>query len=165
MNLFYLYLLYIIPTTYSYIYKNGINPHPHSIYYNLNQKKDFNVIDHKQVSQLLYFWYGDNEKKNTDLCYTNMIKKNEVEYLIWIPRIKSHHFNDDITNSLFYPCFRETMFIICFNSNENSNIVIHNLIQTPMWTFKDEIIHKKVKLILIEYFLKFKNYKTISFKI
>ena len=76
MNLFYLYLLYIIPTTYSYIYKNGINTHPHSIYYNLNQKKDIHVIDHKQVSQLLYFWYEDNEKKKTDLCYTNIIKKN-----------------------------------------------------------------------------------------
>ena len=164
------------------------------IYLNFQKKssKDIKIIDNKDAHRLASFWYGEmkhqqefsinNERQRIECLYrennedyekmSNMMsfyydfeKDNEkyTEYLIWKPKINPCFIDDNRQNSIFYPSFRQTMCIVSFQCMKN-DICIENMIYTPFWKGDVNIIKKKLKALLIDYFIDYLKHREIHFE-
>lgn len=173
----------------SYIYHNHISiRQPHMIKFQDKLTNDIKNIDEEEAFKLSSFWYGElkllqnsqyDERQNIEFLYSNsnndyfemsnMMTFNydfennaESKYLVWKPRIQPQFMNDGVKNALFYPCFRQSMCLISYKLN-NKHIQIENTIYSPFWKGDLNIIQKKSKSLMIEYFLGDFNYSSIAF--
>jgi hypothetical protein len=175
-----------------YVFHNHVSLNqPYEIQYNANSAKDFKKIDEQDAYHLSSFWYEQlkvsqdyhNEPmQNIQYLYSNIdddylkmsnmmslkynIKTDDShcnEYMIWKPKLKPHLMKDVRENSIFYPCFRQTMCLICFKRITNS-VYVENIIYTPFWQGDTNQINKKAKSIIVQHFLEYLKHYEIYFE-
>ena len=187
-----LLLIYILTSSAnSYIYHNHISiRQPYLIKFKDKSCNDLKCLNEEDAYKLSSFWYGElkylqqfdsDKRQNIEFLYStqnydylemsNMMTFNydftsmnelENEYLIWKPRIQPQFMNDESKNSIFYPCFRQALSLIAFKK-QNKEIKIENTIYSPFWKGDLNIIQKKSRSLIIEYFLDHLNYTNIIF--
>ena len=175
-----------------YVFHNHVSLNqPYEIQYHANSAKDFKTIDEQDAYHLFSFWYEQlkvsqdyhNEPmQNIQYLYSNIdddylkmsnmmslkynIKTDDShcnEYMIWKPKLKPQLMKDVRENSIFYPCFRQTMCLICFKRITNS-VYVENIIYTPFWQGDTTQINKKTKSIIIQHFLDYLKHYEIHFE-
>ena len=175
----------------AYIYHNHLAlKMPYDLCHHPRTSKDIKIIDEDDAYKLSTFWYEElkyqqqydgSSLQNIELLYTNTnddyLKMNQMmtfhynlekdeekknEYLVWKPKVKPQFMNEQRQNSIFYPCFRQTMCLICFQRSYN-DIHVDNLIYTPFWKGDINIIQKKAKSTLIDYFLGYLKHRELHF--
>ncbi len=186
-----LFLFYLLKTN-AYIFHNHLSLKlPYELYshHKSSSVKDFKIIDKDYATKLSTFWYKElkfqqqYERKNIEMLYDvsqdEYLKMNDImnfnynimmddkqimEYVVWKPKIKPLFIKEQKANSIFYPCFRQTLCLIAFKCDKN-DIQIENMIYSPFWKGHTDTIDKKSKVALIEYFLDYLKHREIHFNI
>ncbi len=183
----------LIPLTHGYIYHSNVCLHqPYCIQYNPHTKKDFKKITKEDAYSLSDHWSKElkciqstisrNSLQNIDMLYAgkndqylnmneltnfhyNIINDNgEKEYIVWKPKIKPKFILENPqSNSMSYPCFRQTMCVSSF-SRCNNDVYIHDVLYTPLWKGDNREIRRNVKKNMIQYFLVYLKHKQIHFQ-
>lgn len=107
--------------------------------------------EYLKMSNLMNFNYNLQSKQRCD-----------TEYLIWKPKISPVFITDTRSNSILYPCFRQTLCLVSFKRIYN-DIDVENMIFSPFWNGDSNIIQKNVKSVLIDYFLTYMKHNTINY--
>lgn len=165
---------------------------PYMVNFQKKSSKDIKIIDDQDAYRLASFWYGEmkyqqevsinNDRQRIECLYrenneeyekmSNMMsfyydfekdKEKYTEYLIWKPKISPSFIDNNRQNSIFYPSFRQTMCIVSFQCMKN-DICIENMIYTPFWKGDVNIIKKKLKALLIDYFVDYLKHREIHFE-
>lgn len=142
-----------------------------------NLQKDILKINEFDAHYIAKYWHDEAYKNNINynmddiICFTTLLHKDykcENEYILWTPKIRICLPNDQIIEDnkkerLLFPQFRETLTLICFENNKN-NIKVKSKIISPFWVQENQYINKKVKSVLIEYFIHFLKHNNIDLK-
>lgn len=107
--------------------------------------------EYLKMSNLMNFNYNLQSKQRCD-----------TEYLIWKPKISPVFITDTRSNSILYPCFRQTLCLVSFKRIYN-DIDVENMIFSPFWNGDSKIIQKNVKSVLIDYFLTYMKHNNINY--
>ena len=130
------------------------------------QKEQMNDPSEQQNIRFLYDTNNDEYMKMSDIMTFNYnIQTDEearTEYLIWNPKIHQIAIDEDITNSIVYPCFRQSMCLVSFQRIEN-NVEIRDMIYNPFWNGESKLVHKHMKKVLIHYFISYLKHKRLTF--
>lgn len=165
---------------------------PYSIIYSISHKEisriDYGVskiIANHWYDELLIYQTKERNttklQKDIDLLYNNKkddyLKMSEImsynynihydkelnnEYLIWKPKLHQVSMDEKVTNSMLYPCFRQTMCLVCFQCVKN-DIEIRDMILNPFWNGDSKYMKRHLKKILIHYFITYLKHKSITF--
>ena len=173
-----IFLFILIQSINSYMYpsklKTKITNH---VLLHKNLQKDIIKIHDFDAQYISKYWYDESKKHNINnnlnelIYFTKILNndyKNENEYILWTPKIRICLPNDELIENnrkdrLLFPQFRETLCLICFENNKN-NINIKSKVNSPFWIQENQYINKKIKCVLIEYFLKYLKHNNIEFK-
>jgi hypothetical protein len=121
-----------------------------------------------QNIRFLYETNDDEYKKMSDIMTFNYNIQNDedarTEYLIWKPKVHQIAIDEDITNSVVYPCFRQSMCLVGFQRIAN-NVEIQDMIFNPFWNGESKLTHKHMKKVLIHYFITYMKHKRIEFNV
>ena len=107
--------------------------------------------EYLKMSNLMNFNYNIQSKQSSD-----------TEYLIWKPKISPVFITDVRSNSILYPCFRQTLCLVSFKRIYN-DVDVENMIFSPFWNGDAKIIQKNVKSILIEYFIDYMKHSNVNY--
>ena len=167
---------------------------PYLIDFQKKSSKDIKLINEEDAYSLASFWYSElkcqqsfpyeNNKEQQNIHYlyskdkeeymkmSNMMtfyyqfeneKSQHMEYLIWKPRISPALIDDPRHNSIFYPGFRQTMALVSFECSKN-DINVETMISSPFWKGDVNIIQKKSKALLVDYFIGYLKHREVNFE-
>ncbi len=168
---------------------------PYMVDFQKRCSKDIKIINKDDAYKLTSHWYNemkdqqyyatsiDNDRQDIQYLYTNekkdyiqmsnmmtiyydfeSDKSHHMEYLIWKPRIKPVFIDEPRQNSIFYPSFRQTMCLVSFECNKNE-IRIDSLIYSPFWVGDTNMIQKKSKAFLVDYFIEYMKHNEVNFNV
>jgi hypothetical protein len=190
MNLFVFLSFCVHINGYIYHSTNALHQ-PHMVKFDRKISKDIKIINEEDARALASFWYnemkvqqefsGNNERQNIEyLYYSNYedyTKMSQItsfcydfendrehynEYIVWRPRIHPCYINDSRRNSIFYQDINHTLCLISFKCLQNK-IIVENMIYTPFWRGDANIIQKKLKSSIVDYFLKHMKHQEVNF--
>tara|TARA_B100001142_G_scaffold280175_1_gene291251 strand:+ start:104 stop:721 length:618 start_codon:yes stop_codon:yes gene_type:complete len=190
MNLFVFLSFCVHINGYIYHSTNALRQ-PHIVKFDRKISKDIKIIDEEDALALVSFWYnelkvqqefgGNNERQNIEyLYYSNYedyTKMSQItsfcydcdhdtehhnEYIIWKPRINPCYINDSRRNSIFYQDINHTLCLISFKCLQNK-IIVENMVYTPFWRGDANIIQKKLKSLIVDYFLGHMKHQEVNF--
>lgn len=118
---------------------------------NINILYSHSNEEYLKMSNLMNFNYNIQSKHSCD-----------TEYLIWKPKISPTFITDLRTNSILYPCFRQTLCLVSFKRIYN-DVDVENMIFSPFWNGDTKIIQKNVKSILIDYFIDYMKHSKVNY--
>lgn len=144
-------------------------------YEELTKSQNSHIDDSLQGVELLF---RHTNKENNNLI--NMKYKlvcnieNNDKYLVWRPKIQLflqgvydmlHSTNNYTHDTLLYPSFRESIFLISVSCDKREDSVkVTNLVKSPFWTDdnynSDELLKNSMK----KYFVSYLKYKSIDFE-
>lgn len=189
-------ILLFLGLAHSYVYYNHYRlKYPNYIIKKTKFHKDLTKIDHNIARKSSNIWYDELKIKHimknnqninllyksdntyfhettveeyTDFMYNIEMNYNGSKYLLWKPCVKPLIIKDDNDNSsIFYPSFRESLSIICYDDDvEKNKVLINNFIVSPyIRSDKNTNINKEIKKVLINYFLGYLKFNKIEFKV
>ena len=132
-----------------------------------NEPFQSNASNERQNIRFLYDINDDEYMKMSNLMTFHYNIQNDVdthmEYLIWKPKMHQVSLDEKITNSIVYPCFRQSMCLIRFQRS-NNNVTIYDIIFNPFWNGETKKTRQQLKKVLIHYFITYMKHKKITFE-
>ena len=118
----------------------------------------------------------DNSVNLTDFKY-NIISDvdHKNQYYIWRPKIQIclpslrsmeiDKTTNEVTKTLLYPSFRETMYLLSLKArNKSEMVIINNIVQSPYWSEPKHDSYEIMQYSVQNFFVSYLKYQGLKYK-